>query len=311
MKKFSIIIPIYNVEKYIDRCLKSVINQSYKNFEVILIDDGSTDKSISIANKYLLDERFTIYHKKNGGQSSARNYGINKANGEYIIFLDSDDYIDIKLLENLEKEVNDNNIDVISYGIYTDDGEIKKTKHHCFTTSNPTNCISKLLDATFVDPAWAYCYRLEFYKNNKFRFEEDRYHEDFGLIPYILIKAESISSIPFYGYYYVIHDNSIMTTNDSEKIIKKIDDTLFLFDQLVDKILNDKSIDQKLENIILSFLANVVICRSKVAPYIDKYIEELKRRNIAVYLMEDNLLRKFKKRLFKFSPKLYINLFVK
>ena len=102
--KVSVIVPVYNVEKYIARCIRSIKKQTFKDFEVLIIDDGSPDKSIDIAVKVIDgDERFTVYHKENGGLSDARNYGIERAKGEYIVLIDSDDYIDsdyIRLLYN-------------------------------------------------------------------------------------------------------------------------------------------------------------------------------------------------------------------
>ena len=92
--KISIIIPIYNSEKFLVRCLDSILNQLYNDFEVILIDDGSKDHSLEICQRYsLLDARFKVYSKENGGVSSARNFGLSKAVGSYIVFIDSDDYI--------------------------------------------------------------------------------------------------------------------------------------------------------------------------------------------------------------------------
>ena len=93
--KFSIVIPVYNVEKYIDKCLKSIINQTYDNFEVIVVNDGSPDNSQVIIDKYVKkDKRFKSYEKKNGGLSDARNYGLEYISGDYLLFIDSDDNIE-------------------------------------------------------------------------------------------------------------------------------------------------------------------------------------------------------------------------
>ena len=92
--KFSIIVPIYNVEKYIEKCLQSIKDQTFKNFEVIMVDDGSTDNSNKIMKLFEKDKRFKSYSKKNGGLSDARNYGIQYTTGDYLLFIDSDDYID-------------------------------------------------------------------------------------------------------------------------------------------------------------------------------------------------------------------------
>lgn len=98
----SIIIPVYNVEKYIDKCMESILNQTYTNLDIILVDDGSTDNSLDVCNKYVeLDERVRVFHKENGGVSSARNCGIENTRGDWIAFVDPDDYINIKMYELL------------------------------------------------------------------------------------------------------------------------------------------------------------------------------------------------------------------
>lgn len=102
MKRISIIIPVYNVEKYISNCINSLMNQTYKNIEIILVDDGSQDNSYSVCEEYSKTyDYIKVYKKENGGPSSARNYGIEKATGEYICFVDSDDYVSEKYIENL------------------------------------------------------------------------------------------------------------------------------------------------------------------------------------------------------------------
>ena len=101
----SVIIPIYNVEKYLEKCIQSIINQTYRNLEIILVDDGSTDSSGEIADKYKkLDNRVKVIHKINGGLSDARNKGCEIATGEYISFIDSDDYIDLNMYEKSNNE---------------------------------------------------------------------------------------------------------------------------------------------------------------------------------------------------------------
>jgi glycosyltransferase involved in cell wall biosynthesis len=111
MKLISIVVPVYNSEKYLEKCLVSLINQTYKNIEIIVINDGSTDGSLDIAKQLAKrDSRVKVYSKKNGGLSSARNHGIEKASGEYIGFVDSDDYIDCNmysyLYDALEKNIH-------------------------------------------------------------------------------------------------------------------------------------------------------------------------------------------------------------
>ena len=102
--KISIIVPIYNVEKYLERCINSLINQTYKNIEIILVNDGSTDNSLIICEKYKnIDSRIILVNKENGGLSDARNVGIDNSSGNYITFIDSDDYIDDDYVYTLYK----------------------------------------------------------------------------------------------------------------------------------------------------------------------------------------------------------------
>ena len=109
----SIIVPVYNVDKYIERCIQSIINQTYKNLEIILIDDGSTDKSGAICDKYSkIDNRINVIHKKNGGLSEARNVGLDIARGDYIGFVDSDDYIHPQMYELLYKNLIGTSADI-------------------------------------------------------------------------------------------------------------------------------------------------------------------------------------------------------
>ena len=113
-EKVSVIIPIYNVEKYLEKCLNTIINQTYKNLEIILIDDGSTDKSSTICDEYCeKDKRIKVIHKNNEGVSSARNKGIELSKGKYIVFIDPDDYVTDEHVEVLYDCIISNNVDLV------------------------------------------------------------------------------------------------------------------------------------------------------------------------------------------------------
>ena len=112
-EKISIIVPVYNVEKYLKKCIDSIVNQTYKNLEIILVDDGATDRSGEICDELAkLDNRIKVYHKKNGGLSDARNYGVERATGSYVGFVDSDDYIDAEMYEKLYEAITKEAADV-------------------------------------------------------------------------------------------------------------------------------------------------------------------------------------------------------
>ena len=123
--KYSIVVSIYNIEKYISKCIESIINQTYTNIELILVDDGSKDSSGSICDSYALkDNRIKVIHKQNAGLGMARNTGLENATGDYILFIDGDDFIDLKLLETVNKYLSDKKYDIVSYDsvdYYSDD----------------------------------------------------------------------------------------------------------------------------------------------------------------------------------------------
>ena len=117
--KVSIIIPVFNMEKYLDVCINSVINQTYKNIEILLINDGSTDSSEDICLKYAsLDKRIKYYYQENGGVSKARNFGILNFCGDYVMFLDSDDFLDLNTAQTLIQTTLINNFDVLEFKLY-------------------------------------------------------------------------------------------------------------------------------------------------------------------------------------------------
>lgn len=312
MIKFSIIVPVYNVEKYIDRCLNSIKKQSYENFEVIVVNDGTKDNSQTIIDKYVKeDKRFKSYIKENGGLSDARNYGLKYVKGDYILFVDSDDYINQDLLLSLSNECEKNkDIDIIKYQVTTvnENGEtIKKIIGSEFDNATPKDILIKLIADEMFEPAWLYAFKTSFWQKNKFLFAKGRLHEDFGLIPYVIIKAKRISATSYYGYNYVIRSNSIITSKSRENDLKKMNDILYHFDNLMNLIGKEKT-DEQTKKIFKSFLANEIILKAKHLKGSDfnNYIKELKNRNVSKLLLDDTLPRKLKKAVIALNTKLYV-----
>lgn len=178
--KFSIIMPVYNVEKYIETAIKSVLNQTYENFELLIINDGTIDNSMKIVSKYQnKDDRIKIYNKQNGGLSSARNYGLKYATGQYICFIDSDDYIEDTMLEKLNDEISVKKYDMLIYGYNIDilnsneqkiESEKIIEKSFIFSRKNSQNLNFK--NISMIGYAWNKCYKYELIKNNSLKFEE-------------------------------------------------------------------------------------------------------------------------------------------
>ena len=305
--KFSLIIPVYNVEKYIDKCLNSVINQTYNNYEAIIVNDGTLDNSQNIIDAYVnKDKRFKSFIKKNGGLSDARNYGLNHATGDYIVFIDSDDYIDKDYLKNISAVLKKfKNIDVLKTKLIIVDEHGNEIRREKGFYENGYVDFEKLVSLEFFEPAWSYVYSFKFWKDNRFEYPKDKIHEDFGLTPEILIKAKKIYYLNYYSYYYVTRENSIMTSNSREKNLKKAYDMLYHYDRLID--LNLCDIPERSIKIYKSFLSNGLISKIKTLETKDtkNYIQELKKRNVVSNIMDDSFIRKIKKIILRLKYRMW------
>lgn len=306
MVKFSIIVPVYNTEEYLERCIESILKQTFEDFEIILVNDGSTDNSKKIITDYQKQypEKIKVVNKKNGGLSSARNKGVSKAKGEYILFVDSDDYIEKGLLKTLNTKTKDCP-DLIRFQIKEiRDNKICMHRELPFETVKGDKAFKKIIKYHYVETAWCYTYRREFYKKNKFSFSEGKYHEDFGLIPYVIMCASKVKSIGYVGYNYVIRSGSIMTEVNYEKNKKKAEDFLYHYKNLVDKMDNS---DCNNIDVYKSFLANSAILKSLELNSKDykNYVKELRNLKVFNNLLHDTWQRKVKKIGIRLSPRLY------
>lgn len=305
MPKFSIIIPVYNVEDYISRCLDSVMNQTYKDYEVIVINDGSTDKSIEIAKNY----PYQIISQKNQGLSEARNQGVKHAKGEYIIFLDSDDYIEKNLLKELEKSIK-NDPDIVRFQIQEVEDNIKtKYEEEPFTNKKGEEAFQLLTKYHFVENAWCYAIKRSYYNREKFHFKKGTVHEDFGLIPLVIIKASKVNSISYIGYNYVQRKGSIMNTNNYDKNLKKVDDFYHHYHYLIKEI-DKTNLDA---TYFKSFISNSLLIKINSLKKEDykRYLKKLRQEKVLDNLLEDTLPKRIKKILIRISPRLYYKIKLK
>ena len=229
MPKISVIIPVYNVEPYIRCCIDSVLAQSFKDFEAILVDDGSTDGSGAICEEYASrDSRVHVIHKKNGGLGSARNVGVEHAKGKYIEFLDSDDWITPDTLEYLVKEAESKRLDLILFAgqsfIDGDESDItiemmSYIRHHNFdTVMDGVTCYRKMTEhGEYYAQICMRFFSLAFYHGRGFSFQENIIHEDedIGFLSVILANRVEIVDKAFYQRRY--RPGSIMTTKTELK----------------------------------------------------------------------------------------------
>ena len=309
MIKYSFIVPVYNTEKYLKKCLDSLVNQTYKDFEIIVVNDGSTDKSSSIISKYQKKyKNIIVINKENEGLSMARNRGVQKSSGKYIIFVDSDDYVSNKLLEEVDKKIDDS--DILRFQIATEDEEYTKINEYHeegFESMCGYDAFRYLSSYHFVEPAWCYVIRKNYYIENKFSFKKGVYHEDFGLIPYVIYKARKVKSIDFIGYYYIQRNGSIMNNNDYKKTVKKAFDMLEQYKtmRLFAKNINIKN---NLDDYFLSYISNSVIVKARELKKDEKkvYINELKKLNVFDGVLVNTRIRRFKKYLMKHNLNLYL-----
>ena len=304
--KFSVIVPVYNTEKYLRKCLDSLVSQTLNEIEIIVVNDGSPDNSQDIIDEYAKNypEKVRAYIKENGGLSDARNYGIERANGEYLMFVDSDDYISTELLEILNSKLCEKAVDVIRFNAQVVLANKEKGETLFFPQTSAISgieAIDKLIDnKQYFEPAPFYAYRREYWQKNNFCFSKGRYHEDFGLIPEVIIKAQSFSSVEHIGYFYFQSDSSIMRTVNIQKDNKRAYDGLSHFDHLYsvsEGNINDKKVKDKFN----SYIANSVITRINFV-YGDvkkDYLEQLKKRKAFDLLLSDSVARKIKKAIIK------------
>ena len=224
----STIIPVYNVEQWLDRCVQSVVNQTYKDIEILLIDDGSTDKSSEMCDKWVEeDSRISVYHKSNEGLGPTRNFGLKKASGEYIAFIDSDDSIDECYIESLYNAISSCNADFVSSDFKEYDcitGEITychmDIDEGIYSTSKEKNL---MLNRIFP-MLWAKLFRRDFLMNNNIM-QPPIKHEDEAVRPIYVLTANKIMHIKNAMYNYTVNRNGSIMKNgqDYNDICKAIE----------------------------------------------------------------------------------------
>ena len=287
MEKFkvSLIVPIYKAEKTIVRCVKSILNQTYKNIELILVDDGSPDNSGYICDQYKLDSRVIVIHDKNHGVSHARNNGLQKATGDYITFCDSDDYYSSNHIEKMLKVALDKNSDITISGYY-----IEKNNRKFISSINlESGYVSKYelvkhftLDNEFGGFCWNKLYKKDLLRNIKFP-EDIDILEDTYFLCLTMKKAKAIYYIAQPLYYYCNNPNSavrdIANLYSNHNTIKYVDS----WKKILERIRLDKD-SKELINIAIfemsvDFKANIMknnIDRRMILKELDKNIHKFK-----------------------------------
>ena len=224
MPDISIIVPIYNAERFIEKCIDSLLNQTKQELEFILINDGSTDNTESIIKKYT-DKRIKYFKNKNQGIGKTRNFGISKAKGKYLMFIDSDDYITENACEELYLKAKTSKADIVVCDFYKvyDNKKIEEIKLPSFKTTSLKDNPNILIDINLAP--WNKLYKTSLIKENNIKFVEGIKYEDAPFVAEALDKSNKIAKLDKCLNYYVIHGNSETTVRDERvfDILKIVD----------------------------------------------------------------------------------------
>lgn len=226
--KISVIVPVYNTENYLKECIDSLKKQTFKDFEVLFIDDGSTDQSLSIL-KQNQEKNFFIYTKENGGQATARNLGIRKARGEYLTFVDSDDFIAFDMLEILYQKAKEKDADLVISDLKKVQGEKQTVFSNYFEVKKEKN---KNYMVSHMGPV-ARLYKKELFIKNQIFFKEHVIYEDLASLPLLGIYAKKIEVIKKPYYFYRIREGSTMK---QKKYHKKLEDIFIVMENLKEEM---------------------------------------------------------------------------
>lgn len=211
----SVIIPVYNVEPYVRRCLDSVVNQTYKDLEILVIDDGSTDDSGKICDKYKRDERVKVFHTENRGLSAARNLGLDNASGEWIGFVDSDDWIEPDMYEVLLKRAEETGADIAECGFYIDYPSKYSTCTVNTEAVSSKDALNALINESLRTEVWNKIFRSNLFLN--IRFPDGRNFEEISTT-YKLLSNALVSGISNISYHYVQRRSSISKMHDTKTL---------------------------------------------------------------------------------------------
>jgi glycosyltransferase involved in cell wall biosynthesis len=259
MNSFSIVVAIYNIDIYLENCIMSLINQCSNKTEILLVDDGSTDKSREICQLYVQKySNIKYYLKENGGLSDARNFGLLKATKKYVFFVDGDDYLPQNVLRMIDQKINDE-YDIISanYRIVTPN----KTSDMILNTSSveftgQEYLIDKLKINKYVSMVWRNIYNRAFLIKNQLFFEKNLLHEDEEWTPRVFLLASTVFSINDIIYNYQIRSNSISNYNNFESVKNS--------DHLIKTCYKNKDIfvdikNKKLRKLLLNYVADLYL----------------------------------------------------
>lgn len=314
--KVSVIVPVYNVEEYVRECIQSVLNQSLKEIEVIIVNDGSTDNSINCIEDFIKIDNVKLINQNNQGLSVARNTGIDVAQGEYILFVDSDDYIESEFIEKLysEAKIYDLDIAISSHSkLLKEIKEAQKRDNSLITDKPISGCEFMYKQLKLKDKkneVWDDLFKRKFLQDNNIKFLPGILYEDTLFTPKTLIYANKVKYIESYGYIYRQRGNSITKSEIGEKninnLITIIEKLIELYRELSDNF-QKKVLRKYLYNALVNILSYIDIYKVKDKRYLYKKIPKDSILNIMKEGF-DNGEERIKYLIFKINLRLYMKL---
>jgi glycosyltransferase involved in cell wall biosynthesis len=312
--KLSIIVPIYKVEQYLAKCVDSLLNQdlSPEEYEIVLVDDGSPDRCGEICDEYAANFiNIKVFHRANGGLSAARNSGIDVAQGKYVQFVDSDDYLEPNVLKTLVTKIETDNLDILrfnyqnvneQYKVFDPNKASKYDVDYCDNVCSGLSFLTERLG--FGCYAWQFMIKRELL--NDCRFKEGIYFEDTEWTPRLLSKANRVTSTDFLVYNYLMRQGSITKSIDEKKKQKVLNDKFLLIDSMKEQMIQ-ASDKRWFEGIIAQTTLSIIgyVCENyygqrkqflyqlinrKVFPLSNYHANELARRKIRIANVSPSLL---------------------
>lgn len=312
----SIIIPVYNTEEYLSRCLESLVNQSYKNLEIIIINDNSTDKSEEIIQSFTYDKRVqNIRLNSNHGTGYSRNVGLQMARGKYITFVDSDDWVDLDLYHTMISQMKNDNSEIAICGVKNEQSNQKSSSYryyyavpNCISSSVVLDLLTKTIDNNyFISPVvWNKVYTDKTIKEHNIVFMEDSYWEDDIFSFQVFLKDYKVSIVPNAFYHYFQRYNSITNQISKKHIDTLIDSFIHLRCELsIDpnskckppivqqyQAFLDRSVCV-LMNMILSNEINIKTQKEYINYFVERFTKNFSIRECVEYLDVDRIKRLF------------------
>lgn len=316
MARVSVIVPVYNSAQYIEKCLDSLVNQTIENeLEIIIVNDGSTDNSEEVINNYIKKQKnkniIKYYSKENEGIAKTRNFGIEKATSEYIMFVDSDDYVDDTLIEKLKLYI-DKHVDLIKFKLRRIDESEKVVENvtgPTFEIVTGAEAFNRMFsEDVLIDSVCVYLIKKELFTKYDLTFKQT-YHEDFGLMPIIILVSKSVVSTNYYLYNYVQVENSITRNEDYKKTIARMKDVIAHYDNMI-KAVDKIEVSKETKENVKIYYTNAIILKLNELKNEDRkyFLEQLKKRKVYRNIKVKNLKQLIKRLLIMIDINLYLKM---